>query len=155
MRVDVMAKMRGVDTFEKLWKRRTTIELEDGTRCDVLSLSDLVQAKKTQRDKDWPMIRRLVEAHYFEHAANPAPAHLRFWMRELRTPELLMALARRHAGLSRRMATRRPLLDDAARGDEPALARALLAEESAERTRDREYWLPLRAELEQLRQRHP
>jgi len=25
------------------------------------------KGKKTQRDKDWPMIRRLVEAHYFQH----------------------------------------------------------------------------------------
>lgn len=32
MRVDLMAKMRGVDAFPKLWKRRTTIELPDGTR---------------------------------------------------------------------------------------------------------------------------
>ena len=58
MRVDVMSKMRGVDSFSKLWRRRTTIELPDGTKCDLLSLPDLVQAKKTQRDKDWPMIRR-------------------------------------------------------------------------------------------------
>jgi hypothetical protein len=44
MRVDVLAKMRGVDPFERLWKRRTTIELPDGTRCDLLSLPDLVQS---------------------------------------------------------------------------------------------------------------
>ncbi len=71
MRVDVMSKMRGVDAFAKLWKRRTTIELPDGTSCDLLSLPDLVQAKKTQRDKDWPMIRRLVEAHYFQNSNRP------------------------------------------------------------------------------------
>jgi hypothetical protein len=52
MRVDVMSHMRGVDTFAKLWRRRTTIELPDGSICDVLALPDLVQAKKTQRDKD-------------------------------------------------------------------------------------------------------
>jgi len=152
MRVDVMAKMRGVDPFEQLWTRRTTIELPDGTRCDLLSLPDLVQAKKTQRDKDWPMIRRLVEAHYFEHRASPTPAQERFWMRELRTPELLIALARRHPALCRRLAARRPLLAGAARADEPGLTRALLDEETTERARDRQYWLPLRAELERLRQ---
>lgn len=153
MRVDVMAKMRGVDTFDKLWKRRTTIELADGTRCDLLSLPDLVQAKKTQRDKDWPMIRRLVEAHYFEHIAAPTPPQVRFWLRELRTPELLIALARRQPALCRRLAAKRALLADAVRGDEPGLARALIEEESAERAQDRQYWLPLRAELEQLRRR--
>jgi len=36
-----------VDSFTKLWKRRTTIALPDGIRCDLLSLPDLVQAKKT------------------------------------------------------------------------------------------------------------
>jgi hypothetical protein len=33
-----MSKMRGVDSFAKLWKRRTTIELPDGTQCDLLLL---------------------------------------------------------------------------------------------------------------------
>ena len=83
MRVDVMSRMRGVDAFPKLWKRRTTFELPDGTRCDLLSLPDLVRAKKTQRDKDWPMIRRLLEAHFFQNSAKPSPAQIRFWLREL------------------------------------------------------------------------
>ena len=73
MRVDVMSRMRGVADFHTLWERRTTFNLDDGTLCDLLSLPDLVQAKKTQRDKDWPMIRRLVEANYFANRANPTP----------------------------------------------------------------------------------
>jgi len=51
LRVDVMSRMRGVDSFERLWCRRTTIELPSGTTFDLLSLPDLVQAKKTERDK--------------------------------------------------------------------------------------------------------
>src|ERR1017187_3129058 len=90
LRVDVMSKMRGVDSFAKLWRRRTVIELPDGTKCDLLSLPDLVQAKKTQCDKDWPMIRRLVEAHYFQHSAKAGAAQIKFWLLELRTPQLLM-----------------------------------------------------------------
>jgi hypothetical protein len=151
MRVDVMAKMRGVDAFPKLWKRRGTVELAGGIRCDLLSLSDLVQAKKTQRDKDWPMIRRLVEAHYFQNIAKPNPAHIRFWFRELRTPELLLDLARRHTTACRRLIPARTLLSYAALGKTAELEQALTAEESAERERDRSYWLPLRAELEKLR----
>jgi hypothetical protein len=46
MRVDVMAKMRGVDSFHKLWKRRTTLQIPGGEKCDLLSLPDLVQAKE-------------------------------------------------------------------------------------------------------------
>jgi hypothetical protein len=151
MRVDVMSKMRGVGAFPKLWKRRTTIELPDGTRCDLLSLPDLVQAKKTQRDKDWPMIRRLVEAHYFQNSAKPNPAQIRFWLQELRTPQLLVEVAQRHTLLCRRLASTRPLLAHAALGKMKELERALTAEESAERERDWRYWLPLRAELEKLR----
>ena len=151
MRVDVMAKMRGVGAFSKLWKRRTTIELPDGTRCDLFSLPDLVQAKKTQRDKDWPMIRRLLEAHYFQNNAKPNPEQIRFWLQELRTPEILIELADIHPSLCRQLATKRPLLAEAIRADRQGVERALLAEETAERERDRQYWLPLRAELEKLR----
>ncbi len=151
MRVDVMAKMRGVDAFAKLWRRRTTIELPEGTRCDLLSLPDLVQAKKTQRDKDWPMIRRLVEAHYFQNNAKPNPAQIRFWLQELRTPQLLVEVAQRHTRLCRRLVSTRPLLTHAAPGKIKELERALMAEEFAERERDQRYWLPLRAELDTLR----
>ena len=151
MRVDVMSKMRGVDAFAKLWKRRTTIELPDGTICDLLSLPDLVQAKKTQRDKDWPMIRRLVEAHYFQHRKTPNLAQVKFWLRELRTPELLIEIARANAEMCRRMVAVRPLLAHATTNKTAALERALTAEETAEREQDKIYWLPLRRELEKLR----
>jgi hypothetical protein len=151
MRVDVMSKMRGVDSFNRLWRRRTTLELPGGEKWDLLSLPDLVQAKKTQRDKDWPMIRRLVEAHYFENQSKPTPAQVRFWFQELRTPELLVELASRYPALCRRQAGQRPLLTHAQSGNATRLEQALASEETAERQRDREYWLPLRQELEKLR----
>jgi len=151
MRVDVMSRMRGVDSFARLWKRRTVIELPDGTKCDLISLPDLVQAKKTQRDKDWPMLRRLVEAHYFQNQAGPNPAQIRFWLDELRTPQLLIEVAQRHTLICRRLMATRPLLAHALLGDTQQLDRTLALEESAERERDREYWLPLRADLEKLR----
>jgi len=153
MRVDVMSRMRGVDSFAKLWKRRTTIELPDGTKCDLVSLPDLVQAKKTQRDKDWPMIRRLVEAHYFQNNAKPRAAQIKFWLQELRTPLLLLEVARTHASLARRLATKRPLLRHAAAGKLAQLESALTAEENHVRTEDKAYWSPLLKELERLR--HP
>ena len=151
MRMDVMSKMRGLDPFARLWRRRTVIELPDGTTCNLLSLPDLVQAKKTQRDKDWPMIRRLVEAHYFQHCTRPNPAQVKFWLRELRTPQLLVELAQTHPRLCRQLAPGRPLLASAVLGRAAKLEAALLAEETAERERDKLYWMPLRKELEQLR----
>jgi hypothetical protein len=153
MRVDVMSKMRGVDLFEKLWRRRTVIELPDGTKCNLLSLPDLVQAKKTQRDKDWPMIRRLVEAHYYQNRDRATVAQIRFWLQELRTPELLMDVARSNRALCRRLTAVRPLLAKAAGRDTVALERALNEEEAIERERDKVYWAPLRQELEACR--HP
>jgi hypothetical protein len=69
LRIDVMAVLRAVGSFDELWERRTTIEAE-GEPVDLLGMEDLVRAKKTQRDKDWPMIRRLVEQSYFA-AADP------------------------------------------------------------------------------------
>lgn len=151
MRVDVMSKMRGVNSFSKLWQRRTTIELPDGTKCDLLSLPDLVQAKKTQRDKDWPMIRRLVEAHYFSNQDKPNSAQIKFWLTEFRTPQLLLEVAQAHVGVARRLATKRPLLKHAISGKLTQLEEALVAEENRLRAEDRDYWSPLFKELEKLR----
>jgi hypothetical protein len=151
LRVDVMSKMRGVAPFARLWQRRTTIKLADGTLCDLLSLPDLVQAKKTQRDKDWPMLRRLVEAHWFQNQAQPTPMQIRFWFRELRTPQLLVELAGRYPAVCKRETRQRTLLYHAQTSALPKLERALAAEEAAERACDRHYWMPLHRELERLR----
>jgi len=151
LRIDIMSRMRGVRPFASLWRRRTTIELPDGTTGNLLSLPDLVQAKKTQRDKDWPMIRRLVEAHYFQHRDHPTRAQVRFWLQELRTPQLLIEVAQDRPQLCCRLAPQRPLLGPAVQGQADQLEQALAEEEAAIRAQDRLYWLPLREELEQLR----
>jgi hypothetical protein len=153
LRIDVMSKLRGVDSFPRLWARRTTVELPDGGRCNLMALADLVQAKKTQRDKDWPMLRRLLEAHYFQRRQAATTADVDFWLRELRTPELLVEAARRWPRAWVRQRRRRALLALATRGREPELAAALAAEELAERQADAQYWRPLKAELERLRHR--
>jgi hypothetical protein len=151
LRVDVMSRMRGVDSFAKLWKRRTTLKLASGQICDLLSLPDLVQAKKTQRDKDWPMIRRLLEAHYFQNHSRASVAQKKFWLTEMRTPELLVEIAQKNAVIARRMISERPLLAQAVLGRCDALAKLLTAEESDIREKDRTYWKPLFRELERLR----
>ena len=56
-----MVAMRDTPPFGEMWPRRSSVELAFGYACDVLGLPDLVQAKKTQRDLDWVMLRRLVE----------------------------------------------------------------------------------------------
>jgi len=153
MRVDVMSKMRGVDPFAKLWRRRTTIELADKTICDLMSLPDLVRAKKTQRDKDWPMIRRLVEANYFQNRDKPNAAQLTFWFLELRTSALLVDLAKTYPRLAKKLLPRRRLLRHAFSGRMAPLERALSTEEAIEQKKDKLYWAPLLSELEKLRHR--
>lgn len=150
MRIDVMTKMRGVDSFSKLWARRTTLSMDDGP-IELMSLPDLVQAKKTQRDKDWPMLRRLIEVNYFANRENPSREQIRFWFLELRTPDLLIELAKEQRRIPDPFRRKRPLLELVVNGSKSSLANALLEEEQKEREVDREYWAPLKKELETLR----
>jgi hypothetical protein len=151
VRVDVMSKMRGVDPFEKLWKRREMVNLPGVGRLSVLALPDLVRAKKTQRDKDWPMVRRLVEADIARAADAPGRARVAFWLRECRTFELLRDLGQRYPRLAKREAVRRPALRAALKGDRAKTGVLLRREEDRERELDRRYWAPLKAELERWR----
>ena len=149
MRVDLMAVMRGVDRFEQLWQRRTTIELED-EEIELLSLPDLVNAKKTQRDKDWPMIRRLLEVHYLRNRNKPTPVRIEFWLRELRTPALLREVGAAYPNQLQILRSKREVLNHLS-DSEAAIEVALRDEEELERQLDRDYWKPLKAELEALR----
>ena len=149
MRVDVMTKMRGVSSFSSLWTRRTTIEV-DGSVIDLMGLPDLVQAKKTQRDKDWPMIRRLVEVNYFANRTNATADQIRFWFLELRTPQLLTELAGQHR-IPAQLLRQRSLLKVLGSENESRLATLLIEEEEKVREVDRHYWMPLKKELESLR----
>ena len=76
-----------------------------------------------------------------------------FWLRELRTPEFLVEAAGAHAEALESAARQRPLLKSATRKglEDGTLARALRAEEDAERSADAEYWRPLREKLSRLR----
>jgi hypothetical protein len=109
LRVDIMSKMRSVDEFPSLWNRRTSLEFGEET-LDVMSLPDLVQSKKTQCDKDWPMLARLVEANYFANRSSPSQEQIQFWLIELRSPQLLVEVAMAHATAASHLHKDRPLL---------------------------------------------
>ena len=152
LRIDVMSKLRGCDPFEQLWERRTTIQDENNNAVyEVLAIEDLVRAKKTQRDKDWPMIRRLVEAHYDENQDDSNEAMVQFWIRESRTPSMLSELIRRFPNNLAYYATTRPWLVSIDANDVKQIEAFLRQEEDAERQADEEYWRPLKEELVQLR----
>ena len=151
IRLDVMTKMRGCDEFPALWERRTTLEDSDGTVFELLGIEDLVTTRKTQRDKDWPMIRRLVDAHFEEFQADPNEDRVRFWLRESRTPEVLISVGSEHFDILREEAKRRPLLAEAMAASSRALLQGLEEEKIREQDADRAYWDPLKRELTQLR----
>ncbi len=150
LRVDVMTVMRGVDPFPELWERRTTIAI-DANEADLLSLPDLVKAKKTQRAKDWPMLTRLVEAHWFQNRSEPNPRRIDFWLRECRTVEILIELAALFTADAIAVKSARPAVASAIAKDIEGVEEALEQERHAEVAADRAYWAPLRQELERLR----
>ena len=153
LRVDIMSRMRGVAPFDTLWERRTSITLTDDARStdvtvEVMALEDLVTAKKTQRDKDWPMLRRLVDASYDSARDGDASAEqATFWLAELRSPEFLREAISRFP-LEAVRSTRPAVIAATAEGD---VGEALANEQSTEMDADRAYWEPLRRELESLR----
>ena len=151
VRIDVMSKLRGVDPFPALWDRRSTWTLPEGIEIDTLSLPDLVASKKTQRDRDWPMVRRLLEVSYAEGFSSPTPEQIRFWLRELRTPEILLEVVARHPEQARAEAPSRSALRAALDGELKEVEESVAEEERRERDSDQAYWQPLRAELEALR----
>ncbi len=152
LRIDVMTKLRGCDPFDLMWERRTTIQdSEAHASYEVLSIGDLVCAKKTQRDKDWPMIRRLVEAHYDENRDSSNDAMIQFWLRESRTPEMLSKLMTSFPESATRLASTRPWLSSVDATDLREIENLLRQEEDSERRADEAYWKPLKEELVQLR----
>lgn len=151
LRVDVMTRLRDLPEFGVLWERRTVFAEPGGTVFNLLSVPDLVAAKKTQRSKDWPVIELLVTIHHRENAAAPRAEQIEFWLKEARTPELLVELSRRFPAETSKLTSVRPLLVQAITENLSDLRSALDAEVRAEQDKDRAYWAPLKRQLEALR----
>lgn len=151
LRVDVMTRLRDLAPFAELWARRATLTDDAGNTYELLAVEDLVQAKKTQRDRDWPVISALVEGHFHALEGNPTAERIGFWLREARVPERLCLLATRFPIEAAALVDARPLLVHAIAGEMEALRTALDVEMRAEQAKDRAYWEPLRREMEQFR----
>lgn len=151
LRIDVMTKMRGVASFPQLWERRNEIGNGADRIVNLLHIEDLVTSKKTQRDKDWPMIQRLMEVNYLAGVATPSPEGIAFWFRELRSSEFLIDAAGRFPGEANAATENRSLIVRAIESDRAALERELNEEMLAEKELDRIHWEPLKARLSELR----
>ena len=106
-----MTQLRDLLDFATLWSRRTVIGDDAGMAFDLLNVPDLVQAKKTQRGRDWPVIDALVAIHYRENAETSTPEHIAFWLAEARSPELLVELTARFPAEAKEGQVARPLAD--------------------------------------------
>lgn len=150
LRIDVMSKLRGCEPFNELWKRKKSIMLEGGGSIDVIGLMDLVKSKKTQRDKDWLMLKRLVENNISLNKKNPSPKRIKWWLLESRNIESLIGLAKTYPEIAKNSVADRPLLSSAISSNTQKLNSQLQEEELMERQKDIAYWAPLRKELESL-----
>jgi hypothetical protein len=128
LRIDIMAKLRGCDPFE-----------------------DLVSSKKTQRDKDWFALKRLVDNDIALYKNNPSKEKIRWWLLECRTAETLIYLITKYPIVAKECTNARPLLSTAMGSDVEKLKRQLSEEELTERKKDIDYWDYLKKELEVLR----
>jgi len=153
LRIDAISKLRGCEAFDKLWKRRNTVALKNGSIIEVIGLRDLVQSKKTQRDKDWLMLNRLVENDIILNRDNPSADQMKWWLRECRNAGLLIELAKKYPKRAKECVMDRPLLSFAINSDIQELKAGLHEEEMLERQKDIYYWTPLRKELEILRRK--
>jgi len=151
LRIDIMAKLRDLPDFAELWQRRTVFGDDEGNNFHLLSVPDLVRAKKTQRSKDWPVIEALVAIHLRENISKPQPDWIEFWLAETRSPEQLIEVASRFRSEAQALQAIRPLLALALSPDLPALRDALDREIRVEQEKDRTYWEPLKREMEAFR----
>ena len=150
LRIAIIAKLRGCEDFKQLWKRKQIVKLPGNKIVQIIGLEDLVQSKKTQRDKNWLMLNRLVENDMIL-TKRPSRKKIKWWLLECRNSEKLIRLVKKNKELAKECILKRPLLKTALKGDVKKLQRELYKEELKEREKDEKYWLPLKKELETLR----
>ena len=157
-RIDIMGRPPRVGDFRQAWRDAEEGQI-GGAACKIVDVGRLVDMKKTQRDRDYEVIGRLAaQAFHYADRHPEARDTLGPWVvRELRSPELLMALASRWPK-GRRMLQRagRPACELAGSlpcGDEESIHRALHEEAQEYKGKDRAYWRERLAELRELRRR--
>ena len=143
--------MKGTDNFQELWKRRKEIQIPVIGKIPVIDLPDLIKSKKTQRDKDWLMIKRLIESDIYRSSDNPSREKIKFWLNECKTPELLISFSSKYKDITLQLIKNRPLLKYAIEANIEKVKELLIKEEKKERELDKQYWDPLKAELETWR----
>jgi hypothetical protein len=153
-RIDLMGRPPRVGSFRQA-RQDAEHGVIGGVPCRIVDVGRLVDMKKTQRDRDYEVIGRLA-AQAFRYADRHPEARqgLGPWLaRELRSPELLLALADRWPK-GRQMLRRagRAASKLAAEGENEESIRLVLEMEAQEhKVKDRAYWRERLAELRKIR----
>ena len=93
----------------------------------------------------------LVEADMVTHRAAADETQVAFWLREARDADTIIELADAFPQLTLATTNDRPLLREALEHNRDTLELELATEQIRGKQADRNYWAPLRAELEQMR----
>lgn len=149
-RLDICTRPPRIKDAIGLWNRAQRLSVPDG-EVRVLALPDLIATKKTKRDKDWPIIGRLIEVDMMVGAAEPTADRLALWLRECRDATTLAGLAAREPELAATLALERPVLAAALNEEINSIELALAQEQIEGKREDEAYWSPLLEELEQMR----
>lgn len=151
LRLDILTHPPRVDDVPGMWTRRVIIPVPGGEAVPVIALPDLIETKKTQRDKDWAMIGSLIDADIVRHQDTATDTQVLFWLQSARNADQLIEFATMFPTLATAAMMNRPLLADAIRRDHSALELGLAQEQIRGKAADRAYWAPRLAELEAMR----
>jgi len=116
LRIDILAKLRGCPDFNELWERRTTVKVSSKDKIEVIGLKDLVQSKKTQRDRDWLMLTRLVDNDILI-IKNPDKEKIKWWLCECRSIQNLIELCQKYKKIAKECIKERPLINYVLKGN--------------------------------------
>lgn len=152
--LDILGRPPRVKGFRTARKDALPIRWH-GVSVPIIDVFRLVATKKTDREKDYVVIRSLVEM-VFHQAARTSGDRERTagWLaRESRNPAHLLAIARRWPGGKRALLqSRRPAAVLAANGAPPNdIEQALAIEMKRLQAKSRDYWRPFLRELRRMR----
>ena len=83
------------------------------------------------------MVQRLIEAHWFQNRSNPTPSRVDFWLRECRSPGILLDMAALFTKEATELQSIRPLLTAALQKNADTVEQSLEHERQAEITADK------------------
>lgn len=153
--IDILGKAPRVSGFLSAWKDAQLIDWHR-LNVPVLDAQRLIATKKTDRERDYPVIQLLGEL-IFEQARRERKNRktIILWLaKESRNPQHLRNIARWNGGRQALLESKRPAAILAAQNASAIeIQEELNTEKEKLKEENREYWRPLISELRQLRRR--